>query len=195
MMDQNPLIWYISMDGLIIDARSLPIEFQQMLVEDGIIPYVSRVPETAQMQTRLIDPNVPLDARCGVCGEQGNLTKTPCCDNWICDDSDQYVMFSYAHNSCFRNHDRYTLCSSHWHEEHKGDWQTCPDCRAAFDTEMYVYYGTNEYNFTVLENPPAFKPTRCAQCKRVISLSQDGYSVKPNGDYICMRCSPSPGFG
>ena len=32
-------------------------------------------------------------------------TDTPCCNNWICDDEDQYVLFSYAHNSCYRNHD------------------------------------------------------------------------------------------
>ena len=34
------------------------------------------------------------------CGATDNLTKTECCGQWICDDEDQYVLFSYAHNSC-----------------------------------------------------------------------------------------------
>ena len=41
--------------------------------------------------------------RCGLCGKTRNLTKTECCDHWICDDEDKYVMFSYARNSCHRN--------------------------------------------------------------------------------------------
>ena len=48
--------------------------------------------------------------QCGLRGATTNLTKTECCGNWICDDEDQYVLFSYARNSCYRNHDRYTLC-------------------------------------------------------------------------------------
>lgn len=126
--------------------------------------------------------------RCGLCGKTGNLTKTECCDQWICDDADQYVLFSYAQNSCYRNHDRYTLCSYHYHEEHSGDWKTCPECRESFDTEMYVYYGTNEYNFEKLENPPKYEPTQCARCNKVIALGTDGYSML-GGDYFCARCS------
>ncbi len=30
---------------------------------------------------------------CGLCGATTNLTKTPCCDNWVCDDADKYVPF------------------------------------------------------------------------------------------------------
>ncbi len=53
---------------------------------------------------------------------------------------------------------------------------------------MYVYYGTNEYNFTVLENPPKFKPTHCSVCGKVIRLSEGGYSL--DGDaYLCEECS------
>jgi len=43
-------------------------------------------------------------------------------------------------------------------------------------TEMYVWYGTNEYNFEKLENPPAYEPTHCAACGKVISLGEDGYT-------------------
>ncbi|MBO0859152.1 MAG: hypothetical protein J2P21_11880 [Chloracidobacterium sp.] len=125
---------------------------------------------------------------CGLCGKTGNLTKTPCCNNWICDDEDEYVIFSYARNSCFRNHTRYTLCAYHHNEEHKGDWRECKKCKADFKAELYAHYGTNEYNFVRLENPPEFESTRCANCNEVISLTEDGYSMR-GGEYICMRCS------
>ena len=131
------------------------------------------------------DSSVP---RCGLCGKTRNLTKTECCGRWICDDGDKYVLFSYARNSCSRNHDRYTLCSHHYNEEHKGDWRTCERCKGDFDTEMYVYYGTNEYNFVKLENPPQYAPTHCAGCNKIIALGHDGYSIYM-GKYYCMRCA------
>jgi hypothetical protein len=126
--------------------------------------------------------------RCGLCGATENLTKTECCGHWICDDEDQYVMFTYAHNSCHRNHRRYTLCGGHLREGHEGRWQDCPECRKNCPTEMYVYYGTNDYNFEKLSNPPSFEPTLCSQCGKVIRLAEGGYSVK-GGEYSCMKCS------
>ena len=53
---------------------------------------------------------------------------------------------------------------------------------------MYVYYGTNEYNFEKLANPPAYEPTLCAGCGRVIVLSQEGYTLHPDGSYRCDDC-------
>jgi len=126
--------------------------------------------------------------RCGLCGKTTKLTKTECCDQWICDDEDQYVLFSYARNSCYRNHSRFTLCGYHHTEGHKGRWQDCPKCREDFETEIYVYYGTNEYNFEKLKNPPAYEPTKCSQCGAVIVLSEGGYSMKGEG-YFCARCT------
>lgn len=105
-------------------------------------------------------------SRCGLCGKTKNLTRTACCDSWICDDADAYVVFSYGRNSCYRNHDRYTLCASHHHEGHDGDWKTCTECQQDVETEMYVWYGTNEYNFDVIENPPSYAPTCCGECGR-----------------------------
>ena len=52
---------------------------------------------------------------------------------------------------------------------------------------MYVYYGTNEHNFEKLENPPAYEPTHCGGCGRVIVLGTDGSSVGPEG-YRCEEC-------
>ena len=51
---------------------------------------------------------------------------------------------------------------------------------------MYVWYGTNEYNFEKLQNPPKFKPTLCDDCGRRISLGEDGYMVSGE-KYFCQR--------
>lgn len=125
---------------------------------------------------------------CGLCGKTMNLTLTECCGNWICNDEHKYQLFSYAPTSCHRNHNRYTLCGHHWNEGHEGDWKTCEKCREDIKSELYAYFGTNEYNFEKLKNPPPFEPTYCAKCKRVISLTLEGYSIK-GGDYYCMDCS------
>ena len=130
--------------------------------------------------------------RCELCEKRGKLTKTECCDQWICDDEDKYVLFSYSRNSCHRNHRRYTLCGYHYNEGHDGnDWQSCQKCRESFETEMYVWYGTNEYNFEKLKDIPPYEPTRCAKCNTIIKLAEDGYSRK-GGEYYCYDCSDIP---
>jgi hypothetical protein len=130
----------------------------------------------------------PAARRCGLCGKTGKLTRTECCANWICDDGRKYVLFSYARNSCRRNHDRYTLCAFHHNERHAGDWKDCPKCRDSFETEMYVWYGTNEYNFEKLPNPPSFAPTKCAKCRAVIHLGTDGFTIS-GAEYWCQTCA------
>jgi len=134
-----------------------------------------------------VEKEIKEKPRCGLCGKTRNLTKTECCGQWICDDQHKYVLFTYARNSCSRNHDRFTLCGHHFSEGHSGDWKTCEKCRNNFETEIYVYYGTNEYNFEKLSNPPAFKPTRCNNCRRVIPLPEGGYIIKDH-KYFCKYC-------
>ncbi len=56
------------------------------------------------------------------------------------------------------------------------------------ELEMYVWYGTNEFNFDKLENPPKFKPTYCAGCGEVIRLPDGGYTSLRN-IYVCEECS------
>ena len=120
--------------------------------------------------------------------QAGKLTRTECCGQWICDDEHKYVLFSYARNSCHRNHRHYTLCAHHHDERHAGKWQDCSQCRKDFETEMYVWYGTNEYNFEKLVNPPDYAPTTCGNCGAIISLSEGGYSHGPDG-YRCDACT------
>jgi hypothetical protein len=105
-----------------------------------------RTPKRRTTRTRHA-AGAPVQPRCRLCGKTAQLTRTECCGQWICDDEDTYVLFSYARNSCHRNHRRYTLCGYHHVEGHSGHWHDCPHRRDAFATEMYVWYGTNAYNF------------------------------------------------
>jgi NAD-dependent SIR2 family protein deacetylase len=97
-------------------------------------------------------------------------------------------MFSYANNSCHRNHRRYTLCGYHFSEEHEGNWKTCMKCRAEFGPEMVAWYGTNEYNFEKMPDPPSYQPTKCSLCGTVIKLGTDGYTRSVD-EYWCERCT------
>jgi hypothetical protein len=40
MMDDNPLVWMINVDGYIVDARHLPRHIQEVAYQKGLIPYI-----------------------------------------------------------------------------------------------------------------------------------------------------------
>jgi hypothetical protein len=40
LVDQNPLIWMIQVNGIIMDARHAPREIQQQALRKGLIPYI-----------------------------------------------------------------------------------------------------------------------------------------------------------
>jgi len=128
---------------------------------------------------------------CGLCGRGRKLTTTECCANTICDDLDRYVTFSYARNSCYRNHSNQTICAYHHHEEHAGSWKECLQCRGDQEPEMYAWFATNEYNFDKLKDPPRFEPTLCAGCGKRIVLSEGGYTLA-KGKHWCEACEPQP---
>lgn len=124
--------------------------------------------------------------KCGICGGTKNLLKTECCKNWICDLD---IEISSSHRKrCYKKHSRFTLCGFHYNEGHFGHWQNCEECRSQFETEMYVYYGTNKYNFEKLESSSQFEPTKCHACAKVISLSEDSYS-RAGSVYYCQECT------
>jgi hypothetical protein len=122
---------------------------------------------------------------CGLCGRTSNLTKTDCCDNWICDDEHKYVPFSYEATSCSRNHRRYTLCSFHYNERHDGKWQDCEKCKEEFDLEDYVDMGTNEFNFEKLSNPPKIS-IKCVNCG-FKSNSMNDFAYKTSKGMYCIK--------
>ena len=39
-MDSNPMIWYLTVNGLIVDVREMPREVQVIAYEKGLIPYI-----------------------------------------------------------------------------------------------------------------------------------------------------------
>ncbi len=39
-MDQNPIVWYLMINGLMVDIRHMPREAQQVAYEKGLIPYI-----------------------------------------------------------------------------------------------------------------------------------------------------------
>lgn len=43
-LESNPVAWMVSVDGLIVDIRSMPREIQQMAYDKGIIPYLPKEP-------------------------------------------------------------------------------------------------------------------------------------------------------
>jgi hypothetical protein len=43
-LTDNPLAWMVQLNGLIVDARRLPIGLQQMAFDKGLIPYVPSLP-------------------------------------------------------------------------------------------------------------------------------------------------------
>lgn len=138
----------------------------------------------AKMRKKIITPP------CGLCGKTKNPRyNTECCGNLVCGNENDYVIFSYSRDICIRNHRRFSLCGYHHTEGHKGDWKICKKCRTSFEheLEMYVWYGTNEYNFEKFPNPPAFKPTLCAKCGKRIILADGGYSSLC-GVYRCDNC-------
>jgi hypothetical protein len=126
---------------------------------------------------------VESEGRCGLCGKVGPIIKTTCCGHWICDSLTETT-------KCAKKHWRFTLCGMHEVNKHPGRWQSCDVCRTDYWTEMYVYYGTNKYNFEKLEDPPFYKPTLCGTCGRVIVLSRDGFSHHPDGSFHHDGCDP-----
>ncbi len=39
-LDQNPMIWFLTVNGFIVDIRDMPREAQEVAYEKGLIPYV-----------------------------------------------------------------------------------------------------------------------------------------------------------
>jgi len=50
LMEQNPMIWMIEVNGLMVDARQMPREVQEIALRKGLIPYIpgERTAESAE---------------------------------------------------------------------------------------------------------------------------------------------------
>lgn len=58
LIAENPLVWFIEVDGLVMDSRSLPIDYQVVAFQRGYIPYIPALgPEgTAAVMDAGTDP-------------------------------------------------------------------------------------------------------------------------------------------
>ena len=39
-MDQNPLVWMLTVNGVVVDVRAMPREVQEIAYQKGLIPYI-----------------------------------------------------------------------------------------------------------------------------------------------------------
>jgi hypothetical protein len=46
-MDANPMVWMVEVDGFIHDARSLPLQVQEIAYAKGLIPYIPALKESS----------------------------------------------------------------------------------------------------------------------------------------------------
>jgi hypothetical protein len=69
-------------------------------------------------------------------------------------------------------------------------WRDCGECRATMGVESYVGQGTSNCNFAedYWEDVPAFEPTCCAKCGKMVKVNSEGYSTGPKGTY-CENCT------
>jgi len=53
LVGENPLVWMLEIDGLFVDARTAPLEFQQEAYRLGLIPYVpgENLPQEPEQQS------------------------------------------------------------------------------------------------------------------------------------------------
>lgn len=40
LIAENPVVWFVEVDGLVVDSRSLPIDYQVMAFQRGLIPCI-----------------------------------------------------------------------------------------------------------------------------------------------------------
>jgi hypothetical protein len=55
MLEQNSMLWFIQVDGLVVDARSVPVDLQADAYRQGLIPYIHAlgVEGTAEFDERV----------------------------------------------------------------------------------------------------------------------------------------------
>ena len=40
LIDQNPLVWMVAFNGMLVDVRDMPRDVQVFAYEKGVIPYI-----------------------------------------------------------------------------------------------------------------------------------------------------------
>jgi hypothetical protein len=83
---------------------------------------------------------------CRFCGDaKAPLVKTPCCQQWICCDT-AFLSFRGG-GRCQVEHERFSLCYSHYEDQHGGPWESCQKCREFWSPRDYQTYAENPINW------------------------------------------------
>ncbi len=83
---------------------------------------------------------------CRFCGDaKAPLVKTPCCEQWMCCDT---AFFSFRGGGrCQVEHERFSLCYSHYEDKHGGPWESCQKCREFWSPRDDQRYAENPINW------------------------------------------------
>jgi hypothetical protein len=82
---------------------------------------------------------------CRFCGDaEAPLVKTPCCEQWICCDTAFVSLRGGGY--CQVEHERFSLCYSHYQDQHGGPWESCQKCRDFWSPQDYKFYAENPIN-------------------------------------------------
>ena len=80
------------------------------------------------------------------CGDaKAALVKTPWCEQWIC--CETAFMSFRGGGHCQVEHERLSLCYSHYEDQHRGPWESCQKCRDFWSPRDYKLYAENPINW------------------------------------------------
>ena len=80
------------------------------------------------------------------CGDaKAALVKTPWCEQWIC--CHTAFMSFRGGGHCQVEHERFSLCYSHYEDQHRGPWESCQKCRDFWSPRDYKLYAENPINW------------------------------------------------
>ena len=83
---------------------------------------------------------------CRFCGAtEAPLVKTPCCQQWLCCDT-AFVSFRGG-GRCQVEHERLSLCYSHYEDRHGGPWDSGQKCREFWSLRDDQFYAENPINW------------------------------------------------
>ena len=61
LMNENPLVWMIEVNGLAVDARYLPREIQEIAFQKGLIPYIPKEKRNREIDSIQVENEGTLD--------------------------------------------------------------------------------------------------------------------------------------
>lgn len=147
------------------------------------------------------DPSIDRTDTCKLCSKgwsDVNLRRTNCCKQVVCNNDDEYQMFSYSRKFCNRSHDRYTLCGYHGNErecKNYRDWRLCNECVKCDDPIRVadkLWRGLNAYNIYPMlskDVPRHSLCDTCSKCKKKFISGVEGSTHSRDG-VSCPRCNP-----